>query len=136
MKQLPNLLKQESSSAATLINVLLRMYRDPRDAHRATRSGVLERLVPYVPYLLSLFLYHFVVVMVLIDRLAVEVIKDFIALDPETQPRNVTAWTPVVTDVLRGSIEFEEDQVSFSSSQLISDSSLRWRSSHLDEDRC
>ena len=49
MKQLPNLLKQESSSAATLINVLLRMYRDPRDAHRATRSGVLERLVPYVP---------------------------------------------------------------------------------------
>ena len=46
MKQLPNLLKQESSSAATLINVLLRMYRDPRDAHRATRSGVLERLVP------------------------------------------------------------------------------------------
>lgn len=45
------------------------------------------------------------------DRLAVEVIKDFIALDPETQPRNVTAWTPVVTDVLRGSIEFEEDQV-------------------------
>ena len=47
------------------------------------------------------------------DRLAVEVIKDFIALDPETQPRNVTAWTPVVTDVLRGSIEFEEDQVSY-----------------------
>ncbi len=28
--------------------VLLRMYRDPREAHRATRSGVLERLVPYV----------------------------------------------------------------------------------------
>jgi brefeldin A-inhibited guanine nucleotide-exchange protein len=48
------------------------------------------------------------------DRLAVEVIKDFIALDPETQPRNVTAWTPVVTDVLRGSIEFEEVQVSLS----------------------
>lgn len=44
--------------------------------------------------------------------LAVEVIKDFIALDPETQPRNVTAWTPVVTDVLRGSIEFEEEAVS------------------------
>lgn len=46
MKQLPNLLKQESSAAATLINVLLRMYRDPREAHRATRNGVLERLVP------------------------------------------------------------------------------------------
>ena len=46
MRQLPNLLKQESSAAATLINVLLRMYRDPREAHRATRNGVLERLVP------------------------------------------------------------------------------------------
>jgi hypothetical protein len=73
--------------------------------------------------------------MVLIDRLAVEVIKDFIALDPETQPRNVTAWTPVVTDVLRGSIEFEEDQVSLFSSHLFSNSSLRWGSSHLDGDR-
>jgi hypothetical protein len=57
------------------------------------------------------------------SRLAVEVIKDFIALDPETQPRNVTAWTPVVTDVLRGSIEFEEDQVSAASLSLASPSS-------------
>ncbi|WWC88824.1 uncharacterized protein L201_003737 [Kwoniella dendrophila CBS 6074] len=87
MKQLPNLLKQESSSAATLINVLLRMYSDPRDAHRATRNGVLERLVP----------------------LATEVIKDFIALDPETQPRNITAWSPVVTDILKGCHGFEND---------------------------
>ncbi|WVF69296.1 hypothetical protein IAT40_004072 [Kwoniella sp. CBS 6097] len=87
MKQLPNLLKQESSSAATLINVLLRMYRDPREAHRATRSGVLERLVP----------------------LGTEIIKDFIALDPETQPRNIAAWTPVVTDILKGCYDFERD---------------------------
>nr|XP_019012604.1 guanine nucleotide exchange protein for ADP-robosylation factor [Kwoniella pini CBS 10737]OCF51385.1 guanine nucleotide exchange protein for ADP-robosylation factor [Kwoniella pini CBS 10737] len=87
MKQLPNLLKQESSSAATLINVLLRMYRDPRDAHRATRNDVLKRLVP----------------------LATEIIKDFIALDSETQPRNITAWTPVVTDILRGCYGFEDE---------------------------
>ncbi|ORY31437.1 hypothetical protein BCR39DRAFT_526742 [Naematelia encephala] len=90
MKQLPNLLKQESSSAATLIQVLLRMYRDPREAHRATRSGVLERLVP----------------------LSTEVIKDFIAIDPESQPRNVAAWTPVVTDILKGVIGFEDASVS------------------------
>ncbi|OCF43947.1 guanine nucleotide exchange protein for ADP-robosylation factor [Kwoniella heveanensis CBS 569] len=87
MKQLPNLLKQESSSAATLINVLLRMYRDPREAHRATRSGVLDRLVP----------------------LGTEIIKDFIALDPETQPRNIAAWTPVVTDILKGCYGFEKE---------------------------
>jgi len=74
MKQLPNLLKQESSSAATLINVLLRMYRDPRDAHRATRSGVLERLVPYVVSSSS-FIYHSVVVMVLMIDLRLRLLK-------------------------------------------------------------
>jgi brefeldin A-inhibited guanine nucleotide-exchange protein len=46
MKQLPNLLKQESSSAATLVNVLLRMYRDPRPDHQASRQGVLEQFIP------------------------------------------------------------------------------------------
>jgi brefeldin A-inhibited guanine nucleotide-exchange protein len=46
MKQLPNLLKQESSSAATLVNVLLRMYRDPRSDHQASRQGVLEQFIP------------------------------------------------------------------------------------------
>lgn len=68
--------------------------------------------------------------MVLIDRLAVEVIKDFIALDPETQPRNVTAWTPVVTDVLRGSIEFEEDQVSLSLYLTILNFLMSYEKSH------
>jgi brefeldin A-inhibited guanine nucleotide-exchange protein len=46
MKQLPNLLKQESSSAATLVNVLLRMYDDPRPEHRASRGGVLKQFMP------------------------------------------------------------------------------------------
>lgn len=54
MKQLPNLLKQESSAAATLVNVLLKMYNDPREAHRATRKDVVKRLVPSVDSYLSL----------------------------------------------------------------------------------
>jgi hypothetical protein len=70
------------------------------DAQRRAREAG-----PVCPPCLSCALFA------LTNRLAVEVIKDFIALDPETQPRNVTAWTPVVTDVLRGSIEFEESQV-------------------------
>jgi brefeldin A-inhibited guanine nucleotide-exchange protein len=40
--------------------------------------------------------------------LATEIIKDFILIDPETQPRNVAAWTPVVTDIIRGAIDFDE----------------------------
>jgi brefeldin A-inhibited guanine nucleotide-exchange protein len=48
MKHLPNLLKQESSSAATLVHILLRMYYDPRQEHQTARPQVAERLLPYV----------------------------------------------------------------------------------------
>ena len=47
MKHLPNLLKQESSSAATLVHVLLRMYFDERVEHQSMRSQIAERLLPY-----------------------------------------------------------------------------------------
>lgn len=53
MKHLPNLLKQESSSAATLVHVLLRMYFDERAEHQSMRSQIAERLLPLV--LLPLF---------------------------------------------------------------------------------
>ena len=46
MKHLPNLLKQESSSASTLVHVLLRMYYDPRAEHQAARPQVADRLMP------------------------------------------------------------------------------------------
>lgn len=95
MKQLPNLLKQESSAAATLINVLLRMYRDPREAHQALRAGILDRLVP----------------------LATEITRDFIAIDAEVQPRNVAAWSPVVSDIVRGATDFEPEAVSTARAQ-------------------
>lgn len=46
MKQLPNLLKQESSSAATLVNVLLRMYADTRPDHVAKRQETIQAFLP------------------------------------------------------------------------------------------
>lgn len=46
MKHLPNLLKQESSSASTLVHVLLRMYYDTRSEHQAARPQVMDRLMP------------------------------------------------------------------------------------------
>lgn len=48
MKHLPNLLKQESSSAATLVHVLLHMYYDTRAEHFAARPQIADRLLPYV----------------------------------------------------------------------------------------
>lgn len=46
MKHLPNLLKQESSSAATLVHVLLRMYYDTRAEHEAARPQIAKQLMP------------------------------------------------------------------------------------------
>jgi brefeldin A-inhibited guanine nucleotide-exchange protein len=46
MKQLPNLLKQESSSAVTLIRVLLKLYNDQRPDHQAKRAETIKALVP------------------------------------------------------------------------------------------
>ncbi|KIK93499.1 hypothetical protein PAXRUDRAFT_144955 [Paxillus rubicundulus Ve08.2h10] len=80
MKHLPNLLKQESSSAATLVHVLLRMYFDKRSGHRSTRPQIAERLLP----------------------LGLNVLSGYAKLRADTQAKNIAAWTPVVTEILDG----------------------------------
>ncbi|PPR05082.1 hypothetical protein CVT26_012605 [Gymnopilus dilepis] len=85
MKHLPNLLKQESSSAATLVHVLLRMYHDTRPEHQAARPQIAERLVP----------------------LGVGVLRDFNKLKADSQSKNITAWTPVVAEILDGFCRFD-----------------------------
>ncbi|KAH9483049.1 Protein transport protein sec71 [Psilocybe cubensis] len=85
MKHLPNLLKQESSSAATLVHVLLRMYHDTRPEHQAARPQIAERLVP----------------------LGVGVLRDFNKLKADTQSKMIQAWTPVVAATLDGFCRFD-----------------------------
>lgn len=46
MRDLPNLLRQESTSAATLVNVLLRMYNDVQPEHVQKRAEVIEVFAP------------------------------------------------------------------------------------------
>ncbi|KZO91151.1 hypothetical protein CALVIDRAFT_542103 [Calocera viscosa TUFC12733] len=77
MKHLPNLLKQESSSAATLVKILLRMYEDDR----VDRDGrVSERLIP----------------------LCLGILKDFNSLRAAKQSKNITTWSPIVAEILQG----------------------------------
>ncbi|KAG0709598.1 hypothetical protein DFH29DRAFT_884876 [Suillus ampliporus] len=85
MKHLPNLLKQESSSAATLVHVLLRMYFDERPEHQDARPQIAERLLP----------------------LGSNVLQDYIKLRADTQAKNITAWTPVVAEILDGFCRFD-----------------------------
>jgi len=86
MKHLPNLLKQESSSAATLVHILLRMYYDTRSEHQAARPHVADRLLP----------------------LGLGVLQDFNKLRGDTQLKNITAWTPVVAEILQGFVKLDD----------------------------
>ncbi|KAJ7781264.1 hypothetical protein B0H16DRAFT_1497677 [Mycena metata] len=86
MKHLPNLLKQESSSASTLVHILLRMYYDSRPEHQAARPQIAERLMP----------------------LGLGVLQDYNKLRPDTQGKNIVAWTPVVGEILDGFCRFDD----------------------------
>lgn len=88
MKQLPNLLKQESTSASTLVYVYMRMQQDSRTRDDTNRRAVSDRLLP----------------------LADEIISGYLPLDNETQARNIAAWTPVVSQVVQGlAVLYETD---------------------------
>ncbi|KAH7035768.1 uncharacterized protein B0I36DRAFT_361097 [Microdochium trichocladiopsis] len=80
MKQPPNLLKQESGAAATYIQILFRMFADTSPSRADSRPEVEKALIP----------------------LCKDVIKGYIALEEESQQRNIVAWRPVVVDVLEG----------------------------------
>jgi hypothetical protein len=47
-------------------------------------------------------------------RLGLDVLANYVSLNPETQARNIAAWTPVCTEILQGFCRFEEEPVSFS----------------------
>jgi brefeldin A-inhibited guanine nucleotide-exchange protein len=88
MRQPPNLLKQESTAAATYVQILLRMYHDTQPEKAATRAATEDALVP----------------------LCADILKSYLELDEETQARNIVTWRPVVVDVLEGYTGFEEQE--------------------------
>ncbi|GAD94503.1 guanyl-nucleotide exchange factor (Sec7), putative [Paecilomyces variotii No. 5] len=90
MKQPPNLLKQESGSAATYVNILFRMYHDEREERRSSRAATEAALIP----------------------LCADIIRSYVLLDEETQHRNIIAWRPVVVDVIDGYTNFPQDTFS------------------------
>jgi brefeldin A-inhibited guanine nucleotide-exchange protein len=107
MKHLPNLLKQESSSAATLVHVLLRMYYDNRPEHEAARPQIAKQLMPSVPFY---FLASHI--LILENRLGLGVLQDYSKLRADTQVKNIAAWTPVVAEILEGFCRFDDKAVS------------------------
>jgi brefeldin A-inhibited guanine nucleotide-exchange protein len=87
MKQPPNLLKQESGSAATYVSILLRMYHDESEERKRNRGDTEAALVP----------------------LCADIIRGFTELEEESQQRNIIAWRPVVVDVMEGYTNFPRE---------------------------
>ncbi|KAL4876637.1 hypothetical protein BJY04DRAFT_139511 [Aspergillus karnatakaensis] len=87
MKSPPNLLKQESGSAATYVHILFRMYHDERDERKSSRVETEAALIP----------------------LCADIIRGFVQLDEDSQHRNIVAWRPVVVDVIEGYTNFPQE---------------------------
>ncbi|KAK3352865.1 hypothetical protein B0T25DRAFT_195524 [Lasiosphaeria hispida] len=87
MKQPPNLLKQESGSAATYVSILFRMFGDTAPERQGSKSDVESALVP----------------------LCQDIIGGYTSLEEESQHRNIVAWRPVVVDVLEGYAAFPKE---------------------------
>ncbi|KAI9492851.1 hypothetical protein BDB00DRAFT_826694 [Zychaea mexicana] len=89
MKQLPNLLKQETSSGGCYVSVLMRMYANLENiGDRDERRDEIEKtLIP----------------------LCNEIFTLYTELDHETKPKNIAAWTPVVISILNGLAQLQDE---------------------------
>jgi brefeldin A-inhibited guanine nucleotide-exchange protein len=100
MKHLPNLLKQETSSAETLVSVLLRMYCDPRPQHLTLRPQVADKFLPYVAFFILSKVQLPIITGVL--SLGLGVVSDFNKLRMEHNAKNITTFMPVVAKIVQG----------------------------------
>lgn len=41
-----------------------------------------------------------------------DVLENYVSLNPETQARNIAAWTPVCVEILQGFCSFDDEAVS------------------------
>lgn len=86
IEKLPNLLKQESSSAAVFISVTFRLYSDPKKITQKQKDIISTSLIP----------------------MCGSIVERYVQLDDATQQRNVATWRPVVVEILQGYCELEE----------------------------
>lgn len=84
--RLPNLLKQESSSAAVFIGVTFRVYSESKKITQKQKDVISSSLIP----------------------MCVSIVERYTQLDDSKQQRNVTTWRPVVVEILQGYCELEE----------------------------
>lgn len=67
-----------------------------------TYTNVATKADPEIALCLRLVSFRFV-------RLGIDILEGYISLDAETQARNISAWTPVVAEVLQGICSWDDD---------------------------
>ncbi|SCW04145.1 LAFE_0H07074g1_1 [Lachancea fermentati] len=85
--KIPNLLKQETSASAVLINVMFKLFLNSDFDSDADKKQLLDRLI----------------------SICVRIVQRYVSLDDRTMERNITSWRPVVVAILQGYYEFDDD---------------------------
>lgn len=81
--KIPNLLKQETSAAAVLINILFMQYLNDDEK----KPELSSRLI----------------------TISNAVVEGYVALDDRTMERSIKSWRPVIVEILQGYFEFDDD---------------------------
>lgn len=81
--KIPNLLKQETSAAAVMIDLIFKLYLN--DDNKNVK--LIERLV----------------------TICTNVVKSYILLDARTMERIIITWRPVIVEILQGYYEFDDE---------------------------
>ena len=91
--KIPNLLKQETSAAAVLIDIMFKLYfngdnEDNNNGDSETKNEkLLERLV----------------------NICNGVVTAYIGLDDRTMERSINSWRPVIVEILQGYYELDDE---------------------------
>ncbi|CAR28895.1 hypothetical protein ZYGR_0U02530 [Zygosaccharomyces rouxii] len=81
--KIPNLLKQETSAAAVLINILFKLYLNDEQK----KPQLSQRLI----------------------GICTAVMEGYVLLDDRTMERSINSWRPVIVEILQGYYEFDDD---------------------------
>ncbi|KAI8388960.1 uncharacterized protein GWK60_E00627 [Nakaseomyces glabratus] len=81
--KIPNLLKQETSAAAVLIDIMFKLYLNDDNK----KDELASRLI----------------------KICTGVVQGYVTLDDRTMERSIISWRPVIVEILQGYYEFDDD---------------------------
>ena len=86
IERLPNLLKQESTTAAVYINIMFRIYCDEGKVKPENKTIVTDSVVP----------------------LCTSIVERVCALDEASQQRHIASWKAVILEIYHGYVELDD----------------------------